>query len=133
MHLSFPGRETADPARPHIIVAVPAQGVMNLADEAQGQFTAARVAGLPEQPEIVTDGECIGPEVTAGALSGRLQPGCSCKVLHECTGQLQVRSADHYVSEIGYWDKKCSPVFTFYRKALTRTPPARSLPGTPPP
>ena len=55
--------KTADPAGPRVIVTVPAQRVVYLADEAQGQFPAGRVAGCFEKPEIVADRKRIRPEV----------------------------------------------------------------------
>jgi hypothetical protein len=55
--------ELTEPALPGLVVAVPAEGVMHLVDEAKGEVD-------PSQAEEVADREGVGPEIAFGRPPG---------------------------------------------------------------
>jgi hypothetical protein len=87
MNLPSPGRESTDPAGTVLVVAVPAQRMMDLINETQGKFPVYFVMSLPEKSDVVAHGKCVGPQVTPRVWTHRIQSGLLGKVLHEFTGK----------------------------------------------
>jgi hypothetical protein len=57
--------QTTKPSAALTVPAVLPEGLMNLINELQGQVQKNMFAVLPEQLQVVTHGECVGPQVAA--------------------------------------------------------------------
>lgn len=75
--------KTADPPGPRVVVAVPAEGMVYLVDEAEGKGAVGRIAGPAEEFEVVADRISVRPEVAPRRGVGRVKPGQAGELRHE--------------------------------------------------